>query len=201
MSEAKIKKVVEPKPFGLISEFTTPKDIYHAAEKFRDEGFKKFEVYTPFPIHGMDDAMGLKPSKLPWLVLLCGMTGLIAGTALTTWGSSGTGEEGWLGGLVDGGYQMIISGKPDGFEGIVEFIPIIFETTILLSAFGAVFGMMAFNGLPKLYNPLFSHDPFAKATDDGFFIAVDVEDPLYDKKKVTEIFEKAGGSNVTEILD
>ena len=196
MAHEKVKKVVEEKPYGIVGQYSTPKDVYHAAEKFRDAGFKKFEVYTPFPIHGMDDAMGIKPTKLPWIILLCGMTGLTFGICLTTWGSSET----WLGGI-KGGYQMIISGKPDGFDGIYEFIPIIFETTILLSAFGAVFGMIALNGLPKLYHPLFKHDPFAKATDDGFFIAVECADPLYDEKKVKEIFEKSGGDNVTEVMD
>jgi hypothetical protein len=196
MSHEKVKKEVSEKPYGIVSQFSTPKETIHAAEKLRDEGFKKFEVYTPFPVHGMDAAMGLKATKLPWLILLCGLTGLTIGIVLTTWGSTET----WLGGI-KGGYKMIISGKPDGFEGIYEFIPIIFETTILLSAFGAVFGMLAFNGLPKLYHPLFKHDPFLKVTDDGFFIAVEVKDSLYDKSKVTEIFENAGGSNVTEIND
>ena len=196
MSHEKVKKVVEEKPYGVVSEFSNPKETVHAAEKLRDEGFKNFEVYTPFPVHGMDDAMGLKPTKLPWIILLCGLTGLTAGICLSTWASSET----WLFGI-EGGYKMIISAKPDGFEGIYEFIPVIFETTILLSAFGAVFGMFALNGLPKLYHPLFKHDPFAKVSDDGFFIAVEVKDPLYDKEKVTEIFEKAGGKNVTEITD
>jgi hypothetical protein len=196
MSHEKVKKVAEEKPYGMVSEFSGPKEIYHAAEKLRDEGFKKFEVYTPFPVHGMDDAMGIKPTKLPWVILSCGIMGFLAGVILTTWGSSET----WLFGI-DGGYKMLISGKPDGFDGIYEFIPIIFETTILASAFGAVFGMIAVNGLPKLYHPLFKHDPFAKASDDGFFIAVEVNDPLYDKDKVKEIFEKAGGTDVTEIMD
>ena len=196
MAHEKVKKVVEEKPYGIIGQFSTPKAVYHAAEKFRDAGFKKFEVYSPFPIHGMDDAMGIKPTKLPWLILLCGITGLTAGICLSTWSSSET----WLLGI-KGGYKMIISGKPDGFEGIYEFIPVIFETTILLSAFGAVFGMIGMNGLPRLYNPLFKHDHFAKATDDGFFIAVECKDPLYDVNKVKEIFEKSGGDNVTEITD
>ena len=196
MAHEKVKKVVEEKPYGIVGQYSSPKEVYHAAENFRDAGFKKFEVYTPFPIHGMDQAMGIKPTKLPWIILLCGITGLTIGICLSTWASSET----WLFGI-EGGYKMIISGKPDGFDGIYEFIPVIFETTILLSAFGAVFGMIALNGLPKLYNPLFKHDPFVKVTDDGFFIAVECKDPLYDEKKVKEIFEKSGGTNVTEITD
>ncbi len=196
MSHAKVTKEVKEQPYGIVGEFSSPAEIYHAAEKFRDAGFKKFEVYTPFPIHGMDKAMGIKPTKLPWIILLCGMTGLTIGICLTTWGSSET----WLFGI-EGGYKMIISGKPDGFKGIYEFIPIIFETTILLSAFGAVFGMIGLNGLPKLYHPLFKHDRFARATDDGFFIAVECSDPMYNVNKIKEIFEKNGGKNVTEVLD
>ena len=196
MAHDKVKKVIEEKPYCIVGQYSSPKGIYHAAEKFRDAGFKKFEVYSPFPIHGMDDAMGIKPTKLPWLILLCGLTGLTAGIILSTWSSSET----WLGGIA-GGYKMIISGKPDGFEDIYEFIPVIFETTILLSAFGAVFGMIGLNGLPKLYNPIFKNDHFAKVTDDGFFISVDCKDPLYDVKKIKELFEKSGGDNVTEIAD
>jgi hypothetical protein len=181
---------------GMISEFKTVKEIYHAAENFRDAGFKKFEVYTPFPVHGMDDAMGIKPTILPWIILLCGITGMTIGICLSTWSSSET----WLFGI-EGGYKMIISGKPDGFEGIIEFIPVIFETTILLSAFGAVFGMIGLNGLPKLYNPLFKHDAFLKATDDRFFLSVEANDPLYNETKIKELFTKAGGENVTQITD
>lgn len=182
--------------YGTICEFDTPKAIYHAAEKLRDEGFKDFEVYTPFPIHGMDDAMGLSATKLPWIVLGMGLIGLAGGVCLSTWSSSET----WFFGI-EGGYKMITSSKPDGFEGIFEFIPVIFETTILLSAFGAVFGMFALNGLPKFHHPLFKHDPFAKVTDDGFFIAIEAKDPLYNESKVKEILEKVGGQGVTTITD
>ena len=182
--------------YGTVSEFAGVKEVYHAAEKLRDEGFKKFEVYTPFPVHGMDQAMGLPSTKLPWIILVCGIMGMTIGICLTTWGSSET----WLFGI-EGGYKMLISAKPDGFEGIYEFIPIIFETTILLSAFGAVFGMIAMNGLPQLYHPLFKHDAFAKVTDDGFFIAVEAKDPLYNEKKVKEILENVGGQGVTTITD
>lgn len=186
----------EEKIHGIVSEFKTPKEIYHAAETFRDAGFKKFEVYTPFPIHGMDEAMGLKATILPWIILACGITGMTIGICLSTWSSSET----WLFGI-EGGYKMIISGKPDGFEGIYEFIPVIFETTILLSAFGAVFGMIGLNGLPKLYHPLFTHDSFAKVSDDGFFLCVESDDPLYNEAKIKEIFEKAGGENVNQITE
>lgn len=182
--------------WGMVSEFETPAKVYHAAERFRDEGFKKFEVYTPFPIHGMDDAMGLKPSPLPWIILLMGLTGCTIGVCLTTWGSSET----WLFGI-EGGYKMITSGKEDGFKGLVEFFPVIFETTILLSSFGAVFGMIALNGLPKLYDPIFKLARFKKASDDAFFIAVSVKDPLYNEAKVKDIFEKMGGKDVTKITD
>ena len=184
------------KPYLMISDFKGPKEIFHAAETFRDAGFKKFEVYTPFPVHGMDDAMGLKASIIPWIILSCGILGMTIGICLSTWSSSET----WLFGI-EGGYKMIISGKPDGFEGIVEFIPVIFETTILLSAFGAVFGMIALNGLPKLYHPLFKHDAFLKATDDRFFLSVEASDPLYNESKIKELFQKAGGENVTQITD
>ena len=176
------------KEWGLICEFASSADVYHAAEKLRDEGYKKFEVYAPFPIHGMDDAMGLKASKLPWVVLACGLTGLSVATALQI----GTNQV---------LYPMIIGGKPNGIGSLTAFLPVMFELSVLFSAFGAVFGMIGMNGLPKLYNPVFKHEPFKKVTDDGFFITVPVDDAKYNNNTTTKFLEKIGGKDVTVIND
>jgi len=178
----------QEKEWGLITEFKSSADIYHAAEQLRDSGFKKFECYTPFPIHGMDDAMGLKATKLPWLILVCGLTGLATATGLQVITNMDL-------------YPMIIGGKPNGVGSIVAFLPVMFELSVLFSAFGAVFGMIGINGLPKLYNPVFKHEAFKKVTDDGFFVVVSVDDPKYNTQKTTEFLEKIGGKDVTVIND
>ena len=114
----------QEKEWALISEFDAA-DIYHAAEKLRDEGYKKFECYTPFPIHGMDDAQGIKATKLPWLILACGLTGFA-----TAFGLQVLSNMDW--------YPMIIGGKPNGVGSLTAFIPVLFELSVLFSAFGAV---------------------------------------------------------------
>ena len=167
--------------FGVIAEFNTPHDLIEAAKAVRGAGFDKFDTYSPFPIHGMDAAMGMGDSKLGWIVLLCGITGG-SGALLMQW---------WMS-AVD--YLTIIGGKP--FFSYQAFVPITFELTVLLSAFGAVFGMFALNGLPKLHHPLFSYRRFRKATDDGFFLAIESADPKFNAEQATKVLESAGGHHI-----
>ena len=174
------------KEWGVIAEYKNPGDLYHAAEKLRDKGFKKFECYTPFPVHGLDDAMGLPATKLPWIILLMGITGLTIGFGMQIW-------------VTTEGYRMIISGKPDGFKEIINFVPIGFEVTILLSSFGAIFGMFALNQLPTFYHPVFTHKPFLRVTDDAFFITIEAADPLYNKEGNKKLLAEIGGHDVSEI--
>ena len=170
--------------WGLIAEFEDTPSIYEAAKMLRDSGYKKFEVYSPFPIHGMDDAMGIKPSPLPWIVLCAGLLGFAVGVSLSVWSSTY-------------GYSMIISGKPDGFAGMTEFSPIIFELTILFSAFGTVFGMFMINKLPRYYRPIFLHENFKRVTDDRFFISVDASDEKYSEQITQSFLQEIGGKDVT----
>ena len=143
------------KMFGTLAEFDSPKSLMHAAEAVRDAGYKKFDVYSPFPIHGMDDAMGLRPSIMGWLVLGGGITGLLAGFGIQTWVSIF-------------GYKLVISGKP--FFSYQAFIPVTFELMVLLSAFGAVFGMFILNKLPEWYHSLLKDDEFKKLLLMVFFL-------------------------------
>ena len=172
--------------WGLIGQFKDSSQVYQAAEKLRDAGYKDFEVYSPFPIHGIDEAMGLKPSVLPWIVLFAGLTGFVVGVALSVWSSTY-------------GYSMIISGKPDGFAGLAEFSPIIFELTILFSAFGAVLGMFVLNKLPRYYRPIFKHRFFKRVTDDGFFISVASSDENYLEEETRQFLQEIGGTDVVFI--
>ena len=141
--------------FGLVAEFASPAELYHACEKVRDAGYTRWDAHAPFPIHGIERAMGLKASKLPWIVLVLALGGAAAGMGL----------QGWVATIA---YPLVISGKP--FFSWPAFVPVTFELGVLGGAVGAVFGMFALNQLPTLYHPLFSSARFERASDDGFFI-------------------------------
>jgi hypothetical protein len=170
--------------YGLLAEFADPGALYHAASDVRKEGYRKFDTYSPFPIHGMDHAMGLGNSKVGFLTLGGGLTGL----ALATWLQ-------WWTGSVD--YPINISGKP--YFAIEPSIPIMFELTILFAALATVAGMFALNGLPRPYNPLFYSDRFRRVTDDGFFLAVAANDGQFDIDE-TEAFLKGIGAVHVEVI-
>jgi hypothetical protein len=173
-----------PVVFGVLAEYANTADLLHAAEKVRDAGYKKFDVYSPFPIHGMDDAMGLKPSKLGWIVLGHALLGFFGAIALMVWTSS-----------VD--YPINISGKP--YINAPAFIPVIFELTVLLSAFGAVFGMFFLNDMPKHNNPLFNSERFDRVTNDKMFVCIESSDILFDSDKTISFLKEIGATH-TEIV-
>lgn len=186
---------------GIIAEFETVDDIMRASVKTRDEGFKHWDVHSPFPIHGIDGAMGIRSTILPWIVLCCGLTGLVVGMSLAV-GTMAT-DSIDLPGLPGAaapirGYKFLISGKP--FNSFPAFIPVMFETTILLSAFGAVFGMLILNRLPKLANPLLKSMNFRRSTADRFFIEVEARDRRFDKDKTAEFLKGLGAVSV-ELID
>jgi len=171
---------------GIAAEFQSARDLYHAAEKIRDAGFKHWDVFSPFPIHGMDQAMGLKPSVLGKFVFIGGLTGFLTAVTLQFGTSS------FL-------YPLIVAGKPTNLYTVPAFFPIMFELTILFSAFTAVFGMLIMNGLPRLNHSLFNWDRFKKVTEDKFFVAIESSDPKFDAAAVRDLLESAGGTNVTTI--
>lgn len=184
--------------YGVIGEYDDVTTVMNAAVKFRDAGFKRWDVYSPFPIHGIDKAMGTKPTILPWIVLLCGLTGMTAGIVLTIFTMATEVDipfMPWVDGLV--GYPFLISGKP--YNSFPAFIAVIFELTILLSAFGAVFGMFILNKLPMLYNPLLTSDRFRRATNDRFYIGVESRDAAFDEEKVAAMLRDSGASAVETI--
>ena len=187
---------------GMIAEFETVNDIMRAAKKTRDEGFKHWDVHSPFPIHGIDAAIGIRSTVLPWVVLACGLTGTIVGLGLVlgTMATDSIDLPGLPGAVAPiRGYKFLISGKP--FNSLPAFIPVIFETTILLSAFGAVFGMLIMNRLPKLANPLLKSVNFRRSTADRFFIEVQARDRRFDKDKTAEFLKGLGAVSVELIED
>lgn len=176
----------EGRPYALLAEFSNPGTLLHAAERVRAAGYRYFDTHSPFPIHGMDRAMGLGQSKVGLITLGGGITGLLTGWLLQWW---------------TGGYDFPINvgGKP--FFAWEPSIPIMFELTILFSSFGALFGMLALNGLPRLYNPLFYSEAFARATDDGFFLQIAATDKRFDLERTHQFLLDIGALGVEVVED
>jgi len=172
------------KHVGLLAEYSNPGELVEAVEAVRREGYSKIDTFSPFPIHGMDHSMGLSPSKLGYIVIGGGLTGC-ALAFLMQW---------WMG-AVD--YPINVSGKP--LFAIEPSVPIAFELTVLFSALGAVAGMLALNGLPKPYNPLFYSERFGRATDDGFFLHVAEADGTYDRGNTAGLLRDLGALGVEYI--
>jgi len=172
--------------YGILAEFKNPKALIDAARSVNQSGFTKFDTYSPFPIHGMDKAMSLKKSKLGWIVFGHALLGFSGAIAMMYFMS-----------VID--YPINISGKP--FFNAPAWVPITFELTVLLSSFGAVFGMFFLNGLPRLHNPLFNVERFKKTTDDGFFVCIEAEDQQFEETKVRQLLEEAGATHIEEVYD
>lgn len=170
--------------YGLLTEFESPALLMQAVEKVRDAGFRNWDVHTPFPVHGMDDAMGIRGTQLPFVVLGGGLTGLALATLMQWWMNA-----------ID--YPFVISGKP--LFGLPANIPIMFELTVLLSAFATFFGMWIMNDMPKWYHPLFNNSRFRRATQDRFFIVIEARDPSFDPVRTREFLASLGGSVVEEV--
>ncbi len=183
--------------YGLVAEFDTPGDAMAAAEKVRSEGYKWWDVCTPFPVHGMDQAMGIKPTILPVVIFFGGATGTLAALILQTFTNS-TGLKLWLPFQWVTGYPFLISGKP--LFSLPAFIPVIFELTVLFSALTAVFGMFMMNGLPRLFHPLFQSTRFTRVTNDKFFVVIEARDPRFLRGK-TEAFLKSLNPTAVEAIE
>lgn len=173
--------MAQTKHWGVLAEFETAQDIFTACEQVRDAGFKKWDAYTPFPVHGLDRAQGLPASRLPWIVLVVGLTGTATAVALQWW-------------VHTKGYPLVISGKP--LAAWPAYVPIIFELSVLFSAFAAVLGMLGLNRLPMFNHPLFNSRRFERVTDDRFFIAIESVDPKFDGESTYEFLKGLGASHV-----
>lgn len=189
MSEPKPNKSSEPRAprsFGWMAEFSDEHALLEAARKVRDSGYTRTDAFTPFPVHGIDEALGIKPTILPFIVLCAGLTGLSI-ALLMQW---------WMNGI---DYPYIISGKPLGISPAA--IPVSFELTILFSAFTSVFGMIFLNGLPRFSNPVFTNPKFDRATDDKFFLFVDSRDRYYNRESVRELLGSTEPESLDEVIE
>ena len=171
-------------PYGIIATFDTPPDVYRAAEQVREAGYRHWDVITPFPIHGLDRAMGLKRSLVPRISLLGGITGFATGMTLI-----------WWTGAYD--YRLVVGGKPY-FSPMFAF-PVSYELTILFTAFATIIGMFILNGLPMHYHPVLKYEHIRRGMDDQFFIVIEARDPHFNPANTRALLENAGATNITEI--
>lgn len=172
--------------FGYVAEFASASDLYHAAEKVRDAGFRRWDVHTPFPVHGMDHAMGLGKSWLSAVVLGGGTTGALFALFLQFFTQVTL-------------YPTVVQDKPINFFTIPAFFPVTFELTILLSAFATVGGLFTFILLPRWNHPLFNSPLFTKFSNDGFLLVIEARDPKFKREKTRELLSEIGAGKIEEV--
>lgn len=172
------------KTYGLIAAFDTTSDIYHACEQVRDAGYSRWDALTPFPIHGLDAAMGMRRSNVPRFSLAGGITGFTTGMTLIWWANAFE-------------YPLVVGGKP--FFSPMFAFPISYELTILFTAFATIFGMFFLNKLPMHYHPVMKAPQFVRALDDRFYIVIEANDPKFNAGATRELLAKAGGKDIAEL--
>jgi hypothetical protein len=170
--------------YGILAEFDTPTELVAAAEKVRDAGYERTDAFSPFPLHEIDEALGIKRSILPFLVFGGGVTGLLIGIAMQ-----------WFIHVYD--YPIIVGGRP--FFSLPSFIPASYELTILLAAFTAVFGMILLNGLPQPYHPVFNVPRFALASREKFFLLIERRDEKFDYEATRSFMESWNAQEVFDV--
>ncbi len=167
-----------------MAEFDSATELVDAARRVRDAGFKKTDAFSPFPLHEIDEALGIKRSVLPFLILGGGITGLLSGLALQIFTH-------WF------DYPIIVGGRPH--ISIPSFIPPAYELTILFAAFTAVFGMLLLNGLPQPYHPVFNVPRFALATREKFFLVIEKSDPKFDYTETKKFMQTLDPQEVFDV--
>ncbi len=170
--------------FGVAAEFDDVEGLMNAAERARDAGYKKMDAYTPFPVEGLDDALGMEPTRLGWLVLGAGIAGMVGGFWLQ-----------WFANVQY--YPMVIGGKP--LNSWPNFIVIMYEATILFAAFTAGLGMLARNGLPRPYHSIFNTPNFEHASRDKFFLCIEARDPKFDADHVRGFLTALEPARVSDV--
>ena len=183
-------------PYGLMAEFSTPAEIMEAAKRVHAAGYRYWDCHVPFPVHGLDKAMGVRRTILPVLVFGAGATGAMVGFCLQAFTNAASFSI-WALVWVTG-YPFLISGKP--LLSVPAWIPVIFELTILLSALSTAGLMLLMNNLPRLSHPLLANNRFRRASDDRFFVVIEARDPKFLRSK-TEAFLKSLGASHVEVVE
>ena len=170
--------------YGVMAEFDNPTDLVNAARAVRAQGYRKLDAYSPFPIEELSSALGLHRNKLPLIVLLGGLAGLVTGYMLQYYVT-----------VID--FPINIGGRP--LHSWPSYIVITFEMTILFAALSAVMGMLALCGLPMPYHPVFNVQRFALASRNRFFLCIEARDPLYDSGRTGELLRSLEAKEVSEV--
>jgi hypothetical protein len=175
---------MEKNIYGLLAEFDTPTQLVNAANKVREAGYTKTDAFSPFPLHEIDEALGIKRSILPILVFCGALIGLLTGIGLQIFVH-----------YID--YPIIVGGRP--FISIPSFIPASYELTILFAAFTAVFGMLLLNGLPQPYHPVFNVPRFALATREKFFLLIETKDSKFNYDETKSFMQSLNPQEVFDV--
>jgi hypothetical protein len=177
-------KPERPPIYGLMAYFDSPEDLKEAARKATAEGYVKTDAYSPFPVEGLTEDLGQRPTRLPMIVLAAGLTGALTGFLMQYW-------------MEVIAYPKNIGGRP--LFSWPAFIPATYELTILFASFTAVIGMILLNGLPKPYHPVFNVPQFRHASRDGFFLVIEAIDPKFDRQGTKAYLESLNPRGVFEI--
>jgi ActD protein len=177
-------KKTRPPIYGLMAEFDSPEGMLEGAKRTYAAGYRRMNAYSPFPIEGMAEAIGFHEHKLPWIVFGGGLIGCLSGFGMQYYASVMA-------------YPLNIGGKP--LNSWPSFVPVTFEMTILVAVFSAVLGMLALNGLPHPYHPVFNVPRFALASRNRFFFAIEANDPKFDAVETRKLLEEISGHEVFEI--
>jgi hypothetical protein len=175
---------VRPPIYGLMAEFDRPEALLEAAHRTFAEGYRRMDAYSPFPIDGLAESIGFHKTRIPLIVLIGGLVGCVGGFYLQYWVS-----------VID--YPLNIGGRP--LNSWPAFIPVTFEMTILFAALSAVLGLLALNGLPMPYHPVFNVERFQLATRNRFFLCVEATDPKFDYEATRRFLESVGSHGVYEV--
>jgi hypothetical protein len=181
MAELQAAATVDVRPYGLLAEYASADALVSAASAVRRAGYTRFDAYSPLPIAGLAEAIGVRRSLLPFLVLAGGICGGLVGYGLQYWT------------MVEA-YPINVGGRP--LHSWPAFIPVTFELTVLGASLSAVLGMLALNGLPQPYHPLFNVPDFSLASQNRFFICVEVTDPIYDLERTEALLKRTGATHV-----